>query len=159
MPPRASRRAAGARGRGRPDAPDQADFVYEIGATIVSTPPPEVFEKRHGVCQDFAHVMIAGLRGLGLPAAYVSGYLRTMQPPDEERLAGADATHAWVLVWCGADSAGAGSIRPTTSSSRTTTWCSRSAATYADVAPIDGIIFAAGGQRLKVAVSVRPIAE
>ena len=57
------------------------DFKYDSKATVISTPLGEVFEKRHGVCQDFAHVMIAGLRGLGLPAAYVSGYLRTIPPP------------------------------------------------------------------------------
>ena len=77
------------------------DFKYDPKATVISTPLKEVFEKRHGVCQDFAHVMIAGLRGLGLPAAYVSGYLRTIPPPGKPRLQGADATHAWVSVWCG----------------------------------------------------------
>jgi len=59
----------------------RSDFKYDPKATVISTPLNEVFEKRHGVCQDFAHVMIAGLRGLGLPAAYVSGYLRTIPPP------------------------------------------------------------------------------
>ncbi len=79
----------------------KADFVYEIGATTVTTTPPMSFALRRGVCQDFAHIMISGLRGLGLPAAYVSGYLRTVQPAGAERLVGADAMHAWVLVWCG----------------------------------------------------------
>src|SRR2546429_1620565 len=79
----------------------KADFVYEIGATTASTTPPMSFAQRRGVCQDFAHVMISGLRGLGLPAAYVSGYLRTVSPPGSEKLMGADAMHAWVLVWCG----------------------------------------------------------
>ena len=81
----------------------RSDFRYDPKATVISTPLKEVFEKRHGVCQDFAHVMIAGLRGLGLPAAYVSGYLRTIPPPGKPRLQGADATHAWVSVWCGAE--------------------------------------------------------
>ena len=81
----------------------RTDFKYDPKATVISTPLAEVFEKRHGVCQDFAHVMIAGLRGLGLPAAYVSGYLRTIPPAGQPRLQGADATHAWVSV-CGADS-------------------------------------------------------
>ena len=79
------------------------EFKYDPKATVISTPLKEVFEKRHGVCQDFAHVMIAGLRGLGLPAAYVSGYLRTIPPPGKPRLQGADATHAWVSVWCGSE--------------------------------------------------------
>ena len=60
-------------------------------------------QKRRGVCQDFAHIMIAGLRGLGLPAAYVSGYIRTIPPPGKKRLEGADAMHAWVSLWCGED--------------------------------------------------------
>ena len=77
------------------------DFKYDPKATVISTPLAEVFEKRHGVCQDFAHVMIAGMRGIGLPAAYVSGYLRTISPPGQKRLEGADASHAWVAVWCG----------------------------------------------------------
>ncbi|MDO9060044.1 MAG: transglutaminase family protein, partial [Bradyrhizobium sp.] len=79
----------------------RTEFKYDPKATVISTPLAEVFEKRHGVCQDFAHVMIAGLRGLGLPAAYVSGYLRTIPPPGQPRLQGADATHAWVALWCG----------------------------------------------------------
>ena len=79
----------------------RTEFKYDPKATVISTPLKEVFEKRHGVCQDFAHVMIAGLRGLGLPAAYVSGYLRTIPPPGKPRLQGADATHAWVSLWCG----------------------------------------------------------
>ena len=78
-------------------------FAYEPGATEVSTPLAAVLEQRSGVCQDFAHAMIAGLRGLGVPAAYVSGYLRTVAPPGGERLTGADATHAWVAVWAGPD--------------------------------------------------------
>ncbi len=77
------------------------DFVYEPGATDVSTPPAEAFRLKRGVCQDFAHIMIIGLRSLGLAAAYVSGYLRTVPPPGQKRLEGADATHAWVSVWCG----------------------------------------------------------
>ena len=81
----------------------RGEFKYDPKSTVISTPLREVFEKRHGVCQDFAHVMIAGLRGLGLPAAYVSGYLRTIPPPGKERLQGADATHAWVSLWCGAE--------------------------------------------------------
>jgi transglutaminase-like putative cysteine protease len=80
-----------------------AEFRYDPGATEVSTPVAEAFAARHGVCQDFAHIMITGLRGLGLPAAYVSGYLRTVPPPGQARLEGADATHAWISVWCGPD--------------------------------------------------------
>lgn len=79
------------------------DMRFDAGATDVNTPPLEAFEARHGVCQDFSHVMIACLRGLGIPAAYVSGYLRTLPPEGMARLEGADAMHAWVGAWCGRD--------------------------------------------------------
>ena len=77
------------------------DFTYDPRATDVETKPDEAFALRKGVCQDFAHVMIAGLRGLGIPAGYVSGFLRTIPPAGKPRLEGADAMHAWVRVWCG----------------------------------------------------------
>lgn len=77
------------------------DFDYDPKATDVETKPAEAFALRKGVCQDFAHVMIAGLRGIGIPAGYVSGFLRTNPPPGKARLEGADAMHAWVRVWCG----------------------------------------------------------
>jgi transglutaminase-like putative cysteine protease len=135
----------------------KADFVYEIGATTASTTPPMSFALRRGVCQDFAHIMISGMRGLGLPAAYVSGYLRTVQKPDEERLAGADAMHAWVLVWCGEEGGWRG-LDPTNGifagNDHVVLAVGRD---YADVAPIGGVVFAAGGQRLEVAVSVTPV--
>ncbi|MEQ1899673.1 MAG: transglutaminase family protein [Devosia sp.] len=77
------------------------DFVYDKEATKVDTSPVQAFELKRGVCQDFVHVMIAGLRGVGIPAAYVSGFLRTIPPKGKPRLEGADAMHAWVRVWCG----------------------------------------------------------
>nr|WP_314258116.1 transglutaminase family protein [uncultured Devosia sp.] len=77
------------------------DFAYDPKATDVETKPAEAFALRKGVCQDFAHVMIAGLRGLGIPAGYVSGFLRTNPPPGKPRLEGADAMHAWIRAWCG----------------------------------------------------------
>jgi transglutaminase-like putative cysteine protease len=77
------------------------DFVYDRKSTDVDTAPLEAFNLRKGVCQDFVHVMIAGLRGVGIPAAYVSGFLRTIPPKGKPRLEGADAMHAWVRVWCG----------------------------------------------------------
>jgi transglutaminase-like putative cysteine protease len=77
------------------------DFKYDPKATDVETKPGEAFALRKGVCQDFVHVMISGLRGLGIPAAYVSGFLRTNPPPGKPRLEGTDAMHAWVRVWCG----------------------------------------------------------
>ena len=109
----------------------RTEFKYDPKATVISTPLTEVLEKRHGVCQDFAHVMIAGLRGLGLPAAYVSGYLRTIPPPGKPRLQGADATHAWVSLWCGEEIGWIGLRSDQRRPDRATiTSCSRSAATF-----------------------------
>lgn len=76
---------------------------FDAKATDVDTPPTDAFAKRRGVCQDFSHIMIACLRGLGIPAGYVSGFLRTVAPPGQKRLEGADAMHAWVRAWCGAE--------------------------------------------------------
>ncbi len=134
----------------------RADFTYDPEATNVSTPAPEAFAARHGVCQDFAHIMIAGLRGLGLPAAYVSGYLRTIPPPGKPRLEGADATHAWVSVWCG-EATGWVGFDPTNAvlveNDHIVLAVGRD---YSDVAPIDGIILAPGVQKLNVEVDVVP---
>ena len=134
----------------------QADFVYEPGATTVTTTPATAFSLRRGVCQDFAQVMIAGLRGLGLPAAYVSGYLRTGPRPGGARLEGADAMHAGVLVWCAA--AGWRGLDPTNamtaSEDHVTLAIGRD---YADVAPIDGVVLASGQQTLHTAVDVIPV--
>jgi transglutaminase-like putative cysteine protease len=130
------------------------DFKYDPKATVISTPLEEVFEKRHGVCQDFAHVMIAGLRGLGLPAAYVSGYLRTIPPPGKTRLQGADATHAWVSLWCG-DAQGWVGFDPTNDliveNDHIVLAVGRD---FSDVSPVDGIIVGSRKQRLAVAVDV-----
>ena len=132
------------------------DFTYESGATVVTTSPGEAFRLRRGVCQDFAQVFIAGLRGLGLPALYVSGFLRTVPPPGRPRLEGADATHAWVLAWCG-DGAGWVGLDPTNDvlagEDHITIAVGRD---YADVAPVDGVIVSAGEHRLEVEVDVVP---
>lgn len=132
------------------------DFTYDSDATLVSTPASEAFAARRGVCQDFAHIMISGLRGLGLPAAYVSGYLRTVPPPGQKRLEGADATHAWVSLWCG-DERGWIGLDPTNAllveNDHIILATGRD---YSDVAPIDGIILAPGEQTLKVEVDVIP---
>lgn len=132
----------------------RTEFRYDPKATVISTPLAEVFEKRHGVCQDFAHVMIAGLRGLGLPAAYVSGYLRTIPPPGQPRLQGADATHAWVSVWCGAGIGWIG-FDPTNDllvgNDHIILAIGRD---FSDVSPVDGIIVGSRKQKLSVAVDV-----
>ncbi|MDB5686974.1 MAG: transglutaminase family protein [Rhizorhabdus sp.] len=133
------------------------DFVYDGSATTADTPPAEAFAKRHGVCQDFAQIMIAGLRGHGLPAAYVSGYLRTIPPPGKARLVGADATHAWVAIWCGPKRGWLG-FDPTNAcmvgSDHIITAMGRD---YSDVAPIDGIFTGQHGQKIDVSVDVEPV--
>lgn len=135
------------------------EFKYDPSATEVSTPVAQAFEARHGVCQDFAQIMICGLRGLGLPVKYVSGYLRTIPPPGQARLEGADATHAWVAVWCG-EQAGWVGFDPTNAilagNDHLVLAIGRD---YADVAPIDGVILASGVQTLKVEVDVIPEEE
>ena len=137
----------------------RADFRYDPKATIVSTPLSEAFEKRHGVCQDFAHIMIAGLRGLGLPAAYVSGYLRTIPPPGKPRLEGADAMHAWVAVWCGPTHGWLG-LDPTNAllvgDDHIILARGRD---YADISPVAGIILGSREQDVDVRVDVIPRGE
>jgi transglutaminase-like putative cysteine protease len=132
------------------------DFTYEVGATTVTTTPTMSFALRRGVCQDFAHIMISGLRGLGIPAAYVSGYLRTVPRPGSVRLEGADAMHAWVMVWCG--SAGWWGLDPTNaliaSDDHVVLAIGRD---YADAAPIGGVVLGSGEQRLATAVDVIPV--
>jgi transglutaminase-like putative cysteine protease len=134
------------------------DFAYDTKATEILTPLQDVFDKRRGVCQDFAHVMIAGLRGVGLPAAYVSGYLRTTPPPGKPRLQGADATHAWVSVWCGEEIGWTG-FDPTNDlvigNDHVVLAVGRD---YTDVSPVDGVIVGSRKQKLAVAVDVIPAA-
>jgi len=137
----------------------RADFDYDPKATVVSTPAIEAFAARRGVCQDFSHIMLSGLRGLGLACAYVSGYLRTEPPPGKPRLEGADATHAWVALWCG-EALGWIGFDPTNGivvgDDHIELALGRD---YSDVAPIDGIILASGDQNLTVGVDVTPITE
>ncbi|HZH08641.1 MAG TPA: transglutaminase family protein [Lautropia sp.] len=133
------------------------DFDYAPGETDVETPAVQGWQLRRGVCQDFSHIMLAALRSLGLPAAYVSGLLCTRPPPGKERLEGADAMHAWVSVWLGAEM-GWQDIDPTNAvlvgEDHIRIAVGRE---YADVAPIDGVIVAAGDQSHDVAVDVVPL--
>lgn len=135
----------------------KADFAYDPSATHVAMPLAQAFDKRCGVCQDFTHIMIAGLRGLGLPAAYVSGYIRTIPPPGCAPLEGADASHAWMSLWCG-EAIGWLDFDPTNAilveNDHVVIAVGRD---YADVSPIDGVIFSAGRQKLDVSVSVTPL--
>ncbi len=134
-----------------------ADFAYDPDATEVSTPLRDVVATRRGVCQDFAHLMIAGLRGLGIPAAYVSGYLRTRPPPGRERLVGADATHAWVAVWCGSHGGWKGFDPTNAIAAGEDHVVLARGRDYGDVSPVSGVVLASSGQRLSVSVDVRPV--
>ncbi len=135
----------------------RADFLYEPEATDVTTPLAQAFAERRGVCQDFAHVMISGLRGLGVPARYVSGYIRTIPPEGEPRLEGADATHAWVEAWCGPRTGWVG-FDPTNAilagGDHIEAALGRD---FSDVSPIHGVVLGAGEQTLSVAVDVIPL--
>jgi transglutaminase-like putative cysteine protease len=131
------------------------DFEFEPGATTVSTSVDEVLYQRRGVCQDFAHLMLASLRGLGLPARYVSGYLLTEPPPGMQRLMGVDASHAWVAAY--SPQHGWVEFDPTNDQLAdqryiTLTW----GADFADVVPLRGVILGGGEQRMDVGVSVIP---
>jgi transglutaminase-like putative cysteine protease len=134
------------------------DFVYEPGFTTVTTPLDAVFEHRRGVCQDFAHFMIACLRSLGLAARYVSGYIETRPPGESDSAVGASASHAWVSVY----SPGWGwvDLDPTNDqlvgdSYVITAW----GRDYWDVSPLRGSVEGGGGShRLHVAVAVEPLA-
>lgn len=135
----------------------QRDFQFDAQATEVTTSPQEAFEARRGVCQDFAQVMIAGLRGLGLPAGYVSGYIRTIPPPGQERLQGADASHAWVSLWCGPEFGWLG-LDPTNAIAEGDDHVVVARGRdYADVPPVEGTIVSFGGHDLEVEVDVIPL--
>ena len=133
------------------------DMTFDPGSTHVDTPPEEAFAARHGVCQDFTHIMIACLRSIGIPAGYVSGFLRTQPPEGEERLEGADAMHAWVRAWCGA-ATGWVEYDPTNG-----LWVMDQhiavahGRDYGDVAPVRGVVRTSGGQASAQAVDVIPL--
>jgi transglutaminase-like putative cysteine protease len=131
-----------------------AGFVYDPRATTVATPVAEVFDTRRGVCQDFAHFLLACLRSLGLAARYVSGYLSTVPPPGRPRLVGADATHAWVSLFCG--DGGWVDLDPTNNQIPEErhvllAW----GRDYDDVSPLKGVILGGGQHVVKVSVDVR----
>ena len=135
------------------------DMSFDSKATTVDTPPMEAFARRRGVCQDFAQIMIAALRGIGIPAGYVSGFLRTRPPPGRPRLEGADAMHAWVRAWTGRES-GWIEFDPTNA-------CAvgldhiviARGRDYGDVSPVRGILRIAGKHTSKQAVDVIPVGE
>jgi transglutaminase-like putative cysteine protease len=132
------------------------EFRFDSKMTTVRTTAEEVFKKRSGVCQDFAHVQIACLRSIHLAARYVSGYLRTYPPPGESRLVGGDASHAWVSAYC--KGAGWLDVDPTndvapTEGHVTVAW----GRDYGDVSPLRGLILGGGENSLQVDVDMEPI--
>ena len=134
----------------------KADFEYHPGATDISTPLAEVFDGKAGVCQDFAHVQIAALRAHGLAAGYVSGYIRTIRSKDDIALRGADASHAWVAVWCG-EPAGWVHLDPTNdlvvSEDHVAVAWGRD---FSDVSPLRGVILGGESHSYGVAVTLVP---
>jgi len=131
------------------------EFAFDPGATAVTTPLADVMQRRRGVCQDFAHAMIAALRSTGLAARYVSGYVRTHRG-DGAALAGADASHAWVSVYC--PGAGWIDLDPTNAlvvaDEHVVLGWGRD---YADVSPIRGVILGGGAHELAVEVRLEPV--
>ncbi|WP_420569255.1 transglutaminase family protein [Thalassovita sp.] len=134
-----------------------AEMRFDAEATDVGTPALTAFENRHGVCQDFSHIMISCLRALGIPAGYVSGFLRTLPPKGQERLEGADAMHAWVRIWCGKE-VGWVEYDPTNDlmvgADHLVVGYGRD---YADVAPLKGVLRTSGGQAGTHRVDVVPL--
>lgn len=142
------------------------DFAYDADSTEINTPAAEALAQRKGVCQDFAHIMIACFRVMGLPARYVSGYLLTQPPPGQPRLVGADASHAWVSVYLpgegdGPESTGGwADFDPTNGRQPGEDYVALAIGRdYSDVSPMRGVLHGGARHTLKVGVTVRPIEE
>lgn len=138
-----------------------SEFKFDPAATTVSTPVLKVLENKRGVCQDFAHLMLSCLRSLGLAARYVSGYLLTQPPPGQPRLIGADASHAWISVYCPGASGGiwvdfdpTNNLMPDTQHI-TLAW----GRDFGDVSPLRGVILGGDAHEPMVAVTVMPVEE
>ena len=142
------------------------DFIYETESTEINTPALDALAQRKGVCQDFAHIMIACLRSMGLAARYVSGYLLTRPAPGTQRLIGSDASHAWVSVllpdlpadarWCDFDPTNDRCGWGTPGEDYISLATGRD---FSDVSPIRGVIHGGANHRLRVGVTVMPLAE
>ncbi len=135
------------------------EFRFRSGVTTISTPVSDVMRRRQGVCQDFSHLMVSALRGIGLPARYNSGYIRTKPPPGQKRRQGADQSHAWVGAWLGPEH-GWVDLDPTNGivvqDEHVLLGWGRD---YGDVSPVQGIILGGGAHHLKVAVDLEPDEE
>jgi transglutaminase-like putative cysteine protease len=142
------------------------DFTYESQSTQINTPALEALAQRKGVCQDFAHIMIACLRAMGVPARYVSGYLLTQPAPGTVKLKGSDASHAWVSVyvpdlppgqrWCDLDPTNNRAGWHSPGEDYVTLATGRD---FADVSPIRGVIHGGASHTLTVGVTVEPFVE
>ncbi len=134
------------------------EFAFDSRFSTINTPLKTVLREKKGVCQDFSHLALAGLRSLGFAARYVSGYLETLPPPGRKKLQGSDASHAWIsayipgIGWCDFDPTN--DVIPC-ERHLTTAW----GRDYADVPPLRGVLFSSGKQRLKVEVDVLPILD
>jgi transglutaminase-like putative cysteine protease len=132
------------------------EFRFRPGVTTVSTPVAQVMKRREGVCQDFSHVMVSALRGIGIPARYNSGYIRTRPPPGQPRRVGADQSHAWVGAWLGPDH-GWVDLDPTNAIIvRDEHVCIGWGRDYGDVSPVQGVILGGGAHSLSVSVDLEP---
>jgi transglutaminase-like putative cysteine protease len=133
------------------------DFDFDPTATTVTTPVGEALARRRGVCQDFAHVLTSCLRSSGLPARYVSGYVLTTPPAGDTRLIGADASHAWVSSWC--PGLGWVDLDPTNAKLADTEFVTLGwGRDFADVTPTRGTVLGGGDQKLRVRVTMLPVA-
>lgn len=133
------------------------DFKFQSGVTTIATPVGKVLAQRAGVCQDFSHLMISGLRSLGIPARYVSGYIRTKPPPGQQRRRGADQSHAWVGVWLGPEH-GWVDVDPTNNlivhDEHVVLGWGRD---YGDLSPVRGVILGGGKHTLSVSVDLEEV--
>ncbi|GKX34939.1 MAG: transglutaminase [Rhizobiaceae bacterium MnEN-MB40S] len=133
------------------------DMRFDPEATTVDTPMLEAFHARNGVCQDFTHIMISCLRGIGIPAGYVSGFLRTIPPPGQPRMEGADAMHAWVRAWCGSE-IGWVEYDPTNAvAANTDHVVIARGRDYSDIAPVRGVMRSYGDHKTTQSVDVVPV--
>jgi len=134
------------------------EFSFDPKATNLATPVEEVLKKRRGVCQDFAQVMLSCLKSIGLAARYVSGYIQTNPPPGKPRLAGADASHAWVSVYC--PQTGWLDLDPTNNQPANEQYITLGwGRDYQDISPVKGILFGGGEHTIHVAVDMIPETE
>jgi transglutaminase-like putative cysteine protease len=133
------------------------EFRFRSGVTTISTPVSQVMARMEGVCQDFSHAMISGLRGIGLPARYTSGYIRTKPPPGQTKRQGADQSHAWVGCWLGPQH-GWVDIDPTNGivvkDEHVLLGWGRD---FSDVSPVRGVILGGGDHSVSVSVDLDPV--